>query len=139
MAVVISGDGPITGVSSVNSAAANKAVVLGDSGSNTNSCRAWVNFNGTGTVEIRAAFNVSSITDLNAGLYYVNFSTAMPDVNYGVNALATNGTTMGINDGRRLISAPIGNYTTGYFYIGIVNTAGTAFIDASVISVAIFR
>ena len=45
-------------------------------------CRAWVNFNGTGTVAIRASFNVSSITDNGAGDYTVNFTTAMPDVNY---------------------------------------------------------
>jgi hypothetical protein len=45
-------------------------------------CRAWVNFNGTGTVAIRASFNVSSITDNGTGDYTVNFTTAMPDVNY---------------------------------------------------------
>lgn len=46
--------------------------------------KAWVNFNGTGTVAIRRAFNVSSITDLGTGQYMVNFATAMPDVNYSV-------------------------------------------------------
>jgi hypothetical protein len=45
-------------------------------------CRAWVNFNGTGTVAIRASGNVSSITDNGAGDYTVNFTTAMPDTNY---------------------------------------------------------
>lgn len=45
-------------------------------------CRAWVNFNGTGTVAIRASGNVSSITDNGVGDYTVNFTTAMPDVNY---------------------------------------------------------
>ena len=47
-------------------------------------CRAWVNFNGTGTVAIRASGNVSSITDIGAGQYTVNFTTAMPDANYAV-------------------------------------------------------
>jgi hypothetical protein len=46
------------------------------------SARAWVNFNGTGTVAIRESGNVSSITDRGAGLYTVNFTTAMPDANY---------------------------------------------------------
>jgi hypothetical protein len=46
------------------------------------SCRAWVNFNGTGTVAIRASGNVSSITDNGTGDYTVNFTTAMPDANY---------------------------------------------------------
>jgi hypothetical protein len=45
-------------------------------------CRAWVNFNGTGTPAIRASGNVSSITDVSAGYYVVNFTTAMPDANY---------------------------------------------------------
>ena len=47
-------------------------------------CRAWVNFNGTGTVAIRGSGNVSSITDNNVGDYTVNFTTAMPDVNFAV-------------------------------------------------------
>lgn len=44
--------------------------------------KAWVNFNGTGTVAIRRAFNVSSITDNGTGQYTVNFTTAMVDANY---------------------------------------------------------
>lgn len=47
-------------------------------------CRAWVNFNGTGTVAIRASGNVSSITDNGTGDYTVNFTMAMPDANYAV-------------------------------------------------------
>jgi hypothetical protein len=45
-------------------------------------CRAWVNFNGTGTVAIRASGNVSSITDNGTGDYTVNFTTALADANY---------------------------------------------------------
>jgi hypothetical protein len=45
-------------------------------------CRAWVNFNGTGTVAIRDSGNVSSITDLGTADHQVNFATAMPDANY---------------------------------------------------------
>jgi hypothetical protein len=47
-------------------------------------CRAWIVFNGTGTVAIRASGNVSSITDNGTGDYTVNFTTAMPDINYSV-------------------------------------------------------
>lgn len=73
--------------------------------------KAWVNFNGTGTVAIRAAGNVSSITDNGTGNYTVNFTTAMPDANYCVtqmlSAQASNndgghaviawGTTLGVS------------------------------------------
>lgn len=45
-------------------------------------CRAWVNFNGTGTVAIKASGNVTSITDNGTGDYTVNFTNAMPDANY---------------------------------------------------------
>lgn len=51
-------------------------------------CRAWVNFNGTGTVAIRASFNVTSITDNGTGDYTVNFTNAMPDANYSVSGSA---------------------------------------------------
>lgn len=57
--------------------------------------RAWVNFNGTGTVAIRSSFNVTSITDNGTGAYTVNFTTDMDDVNYAV--LATSGDGAGTN------------------------------------------
>ena len=47
-------------------------------------CRAWVNFDGTGTVSIRESGNVSSITDNGTGDYTVNFATAMPDNDYAI-------------------------------------------------------
>ena len=59
-------------------------------------CRAWVNFNGTGTVAIRASGNVSSITDNGVGDYTVNFTTAMPDANFSlVGTAALNGSGSG--------------------------------------------
>ena len=51
------------------------------------SARAWVNFNGAGTVAIRASGNVSSITDNGTGDYTVNFTTAMADANYSAVAM----------------------------------------------------
>jgi hypothetical protein len=53
-------------------------------------CRAWVNFDGTGTPAIRASGNVSSITDSGTGDYRVNFTTAMPDANYSIVASSIN-------------------------------------------------
>lgn len=53
--------------------------------------KAQVNFNGTGTVAIRASYNVSSITDNGAGNYTVNFSVAMPDANYATQYMNDNG------------------------------------------------
>lgn len=56
------------------------------------SARAWVNFNGTGTVAIRASGNVTSITDNGTGDYTVNFTTAMPDANYSFSINANRST-----------------------------------------------
>jgi hypothetical protein len=82
MSIVINGTTGITGVPAIGSAAANTAVTMNDSGSNSNTCRAWVKFNGTGTVAIRASFNVSSISDFGTGQYRMNFATNMPDINF---------------------------------------------------------
>jgi hypothetical protein len=54
-------------------------------------CRAWVSFNGTGTVAIRGSGNVSSITDVGTGSYVVNYTTAMPDANYSCSSNAVKG------------------------------------------------
>lgn len=52
------------------------------------SAKAWVNFNGTGTVAIRASFNVTSITDNGTGDYTINFTTALSDANYSFNGMS---------------------------------------------------
>jgi hypothetical protein len=84
--------GTVTGASTFNSAVTfgSTASVAGNLSFNSGygssavayGCRAWVNFNGTGTVAIRASGNVTSITDNGTGDYTVNFTTAMPDANY---------------------------------------------------------
>jgi hypothetical protein len=60
----------------------NDTGVLATQNGMTGIAKAWVNFNGTGTVAIRDSFNVSSITDHGTGQYSVNFTTAMPNANY---------------------------------------------------------
>jgi hypothetical protein len=63
-------------------------------------CRAWVNFNGTGTVAIRASGNVSSITDNGTGDYTVNFATAMPDANYSAAGMTNYGSFVCLHEQR---------------------------------------
>jgi len=62
----------------------NDTGVLATQNGMTGIAKAWVNFNGTGTVAINDSFNVSSITDNGTGDYTVNFTTAMPNANYAV-------------------------------------------------------
>lgn len=98
--------------------------------------RAWVNFNGTGTVAIRRAFNVSSITDNGAGDYTVNFSTAMPDADYvvvGIGGLLGTGSNSGSSlKYRDDLVVP----TTTSVRVAYIGSAST---DADRIAVAIFR
>ena len=97
-------------------------------------CRAWVNFNGTGTVAIRASGNVSSITDGGVGQYTVNFTTAMPDANYVVVGMGT------LYRRIQYIGATFGPGVQTASAFGILNTdAGTTAQDDECINVAIFR
>lgn len=99
-------------------------------------CRAWVNFNGTGTVAIRASGNVSSITDNGTGDYTVNFTTAMPDANYAVTGMAGSTSVLSgiyLVTGREIQTAP----TTSAYRIGTLNN--TAFADLGYVYVSVFR
>ena len=96
-------------------------------------CRAWVNFNGTGTIAIRASGNVSSITDNNVGDYTVNFTNAMPDANYSAYAMNMNG-----GSGYRSY-VTVGNGNTSSSFSFIIITASSVYADPSMLGVAIFR
>jgi hypothetical protein len=99
-------------------------------------CRAWVNFNGTGTIAIRGSSNVTSITDNGAGDYTVNFTTAMPDANYAVtHALSSQGAAYHICV---VISTNIATmrFATRYVTSFIGDVANQ---DSPINSIAIFR
>lgn len=99
--------------------------------------RAWVNFNGTGTVAIRASGNVSSITDNGVGDYTVNFTTAMPDANYCFQLSqsdAVNGSTFAFPS--QFTTSP----TTSALRVGNIGSgAVSAKGDPSIYCVTIFR
>lgn len=98
------------------------------SGVEVYTCKAWVNFNGTGTVAIRAAGNVSSITDNGTGSYTVNFTTAMPDANY---AVVKEDSERGVGE--------TGTPSAGSCPIVVRANITDAAVDASYVFVAIFR
>ena len=98
-------------------------------------CRAWVNFNGTGTVAIRASGNVTSITDNGVGNYTVNFRTARPDANYSAATCAGDGSTGAKQAGGYTFAAP----TTSAFRMETINNTGTAAVDYTYVSAVIFR
>jgi len=99
-------------------------------------CRAWVNFDGTGTVSIRDSGNVSSITDNGTGTYTVNFATAMEDANYGVCGLCNDGTA----SWTRVISYGHGVFpSTGAVRCRTSISTDGSVVDHQQISVSIFR
>ena len=53
------------------------------------SAKAWVNFNGTGTVAIRNSLNTSSIADRTTGSYTQNYSSSWSAADYTVTASGT--------------------------------------------------
>lgn len=100
-------------------------------------CRAWVNFNGTGTVAIRASGNVSSITDNGVGDYTINFTTAMPDANYSFSGFCN----------FQASTAPAGVVTFGNDFsmlngslrVKTANTTSGGTQDAQYITVGVYR
>jgi hypothetical protein len=117
----------VAGNLSFNSGYGSSAVAYG--------CRAWVNFDGTGTPAIRASGNVSSITDNGTGSYTINFTTAMPDANYS--AIGMCGGTAGTFEVR---GADGSFQTTSSFAVVSINdgSVGTA-TDPLYMNFAIFR
>jgi hypothetical protein len=98
--------------------------------------KAWVNFNGIGTVAIRDDFNVSSITDNNIGDYTINFSTALSSASYCVTGCAT-------HDGFAytsvvMIDSDNSGMQAGTCRINLMNYTGSAYVDAQFACVAMF-
>jgi hypothetical protein len=141
MPITINGNGTITGASTLATAIASPtfttpnidsaqfATVSGTAP--IYACRAWVNFNGTGTVAIRASGNVTSITDNGTGDYTANFTTAMPDANYS--AVGTQGL-----GGISLYFHPTTPFQTSGIRVVASNSSGNG-VDAQFVCVSVFR
>ena len=98
-------------------------------------CRAWVNFNGTGTVAIRTSGNVSSITDNGVGDYTVNFTTALVDANYATIGMQS---TDSVSPRSMSLQGTTGAATTSNVRFQLSNFSGTG-VDSTTVCVSIFR
>ena len=149
MPISIAGSGTITGISAgglpddcittadiaagaITDAKVNASAAIADTKLSGTTCKAWVNFDGTGTVAIRASYNVSSITDLGVGIYTVNFTTALVDANYAILLTMTPSVSNAGSD----TFADFGNTTTA---VGIRHYEANVLRDSGWVSVAIFR
>jgi len=149
MALTLSGDGTIVGLAAgglpdlsvgtgdIADAAITAAKMSGAQSGDAPAyaARAWVSFNGTGTVAIRGSGNVTSITDSGTGDYTVNFTTAMPDANYCTNVTGTHDSGSYVAWGTVANDQPP---TTTNVNVDFLNTAG-ALTDISFAQVSIFR
>lgn len=97
-------------------------------------CRAWVNFNGTGTVAIRGSGNVSSITDNGVGNYTVNFTNAMPDTNYA----SPSSVSYDLSSGSGVTVLKVISQTTGAVSFFSSSPAGSA-VDSQYLAISCFR
>jgi hypothetical protein len=150
MPITINGSGTITGASTLATPVASPTLTT----PNINSaqfatvsgtapiypCRAWVNFNGTGTVAIRASGNVTSITDNGTGDYTVNFTTAMPDANYSASGLVkeyndTTNSFLALNFAKQTVA---NTFSTTSLRVQSLATNGAG-VDAAVVTVNVFR
>lgn len=114
----------------------NPPVIKNSSGTEVGTfCRAWVNFNGTGTVAIRDSFNVSSITDDGVGIYTVNLATALADANYAVavNCSRGGGATNLVTETNRT------NANTSSSVAVAFRDSGFALQDMNYVYVSVFR
>jgi hypothetical protein len=150
MSITINGAGTISGLvpgglpdsSIVTDDLASGAVTFPKLGTDEQAglAKAWVNFNGTGTVAIRASYNVSSITDNGVGDYTVNFTAALVDANYALcgntthkDNFSSNTSVVAIRDSYTpatnsvRISVNTNNETTGFY------------TDNAYVFIAIFR
>lgn len=101
--------------------------------------RAWVNFDGTGTIAIRASANVSSITDVGTGIYRVNFTTAMVDTSYsaiGIKQNVSTNSSCDFYDCFNTVGSAAARTTTGCSWQCI---EGSNLVDSANINISIFR
>jgi len=147
LAIADGGTGASTATAALNnllpSQTSNSGKYLTTDGTNSswasvNVAKAFVNFNGTGTVSIRASSNVSSITDNGTGDYTINFTSALSDANYtatlGAGATSGNGTNFnyGVADSSTA-------RTTTALRVWYFTSSGANFADTANYEVAIFR
>jgi hypothetical protein len=154
MPITINGSGTITGASTLattvvsptlttpNINSAQFATVTGTAP--IYPCRAWVNFDGTGTVAIRASGNVSSITDNGTGDYTVNFTTAMVDANYAIAPSVNSESASSSIRSPQVLSMLAGTTPTTTSFrvinkIGGFDNSGSVDVDSTYNFVSVFR
>jgi hypothetical protein len=99
--------------------------------STKNTAKAWINFNGTGTIADKGSFNISSITDLGTGSYQITFAAA-PDALYSISGIASEG----VNDTQ--IGLCANSHVSTYANLKTFNTGSGTTVDCAYITLQVF-
>lgn len=119
----------------INLAALGSVVTVPTGDAPSYQCRAWVKFDGTGTIAIRGSGNVSSLGDRGNGLYTVNLAVAMPDIHYcAIQGLGSQGT-----DDDRSGATNITGTSTINLSISDQGPSDNSYVDNSQVYLAVFR
>lgn len=97
--------------------------------------KAWVNFNGTGTVAIRDSYNVSSITDHGTGDYTVNLTSSMTDTNYCVISAHDQAGAGGAGWGTRSYNFAVGSFRLN---TGVDGSTSSALGDSDYVAATVY-
>ncbi len=81
------------------------------------SAKAWVNFNGTGTIATRDSLNVSGLVDNATGAFTASFSTNTANANYSLTVQTGGG------GARNWVNSPFANRSTSSIQIFTYNTS----------------
>ena len=139
-AAKLTGTLPAIDASSLTGIPAPAALSTASGSAPSYSARAWVNFNGTGTVAIRESGNVSSITDNGTGDYTINFTTALPDTNYttvgsGFISVGSYGVMFQVTGSGGVPTT----YTTSAVRVNTRNNENSVLTDSAYVFASVFR
>jgi hypothetical protein len=102
-------------------------------------CRAWVNFNGQGTIAIRGSGNISSIGDNGTGNFTINFTNAMPDTNYSFASCVWDEGRSTANQSSVYERSTTSERTSSSFRISVTQFNTAAFYDALGVYLMVYR
>ena len=133
---------PATKAQQEAGAAANVSVTPSNQQDHKSACKAWINFNGTGTIAIRDSYNVSSIVDNGAGDYTINFTTPFSSADYVLAGSAEDTSDAGVGKLMRIVCPRSNNTGTSSLTTASARIttlySDTNTVDCEVVTAAFF-
>ena len=99
------------------------------------SAKAWINFDGLGTIASRDSLNISSIDDDGTGLYGTNFTSSMNNDDFSASTGGGNDTTA---TSYRLHMPTLYNYTASTIDLIVSKTSDNTYADVEAANIQVF-